>query len=195
MVGRPLEPHAPACVLQGPSCYLYFLIVFGSYIKSYFLAFQAAIIELSYYFYLPTPKAGRFNINEIEMKLAKSKFTTEQIEAMRSKLKDLPDPEKINKEHSKAETVRMLSREIGTLQKRGYSLEQISEYLKGGGMDIGTATLKSYLQRVKTAAAPKPKAKEPKDTPPAAPPETSTPRPEVDKSKAYFTPRPDTDDI
>lgn len=129
------------------------------------------------------------------MKLAKSKFTTDQIEDMRSKLKDLPTIEKVKKEHSKAETVRMLSREIGTLQKRGYSLEQISEYLKGGGMDIGTATLKSYMQRAKAATSPKSKAQEPKDTPPSPPPEPSTPRPEVDKSKAYFTPRPDTDDI
>jgi len=126
----------------------------------------------------------------------KLKFTTEQIEAMRSKLKDLPAIEKVKKEHSKAETVRMLSREIGTLQKRGYSLEQIAEYLKGEGMDIGTPTLKSYMQRSKAKAAEsKPTQQAKKDTPPSPPSEISTPRPEVDKSKAYFTPRPDTDDI
>ena len=125
------------------------------------------------------------------------KFTTEQIEAVRSKLKNLPEIEKVKKEHTKAETVRMLAKEITSLQKRGYALEQIADYLKGEGLDIGTPTLKSYLQRTKAAAVAtsKSKAQAQKDTPPPAPPETSTPRPEVDKSKAYFTPRPDTDDI
>ena len=123
------------------------------------------------------------------------KFTTEQIEAVRSKLRDLPTIEKTRKEHNKAETVRMLSKEITALQKRGYSLEQIADYIKGEGLDIGTLTLRSYLQRTKASAAPKPKAQAEKDTPPPLPPETQkTPRPDVDKSRAYFTPRPDTDD-
>ncbi len=120
----------------------------------------------------------------------RSKFTIEKIEAVRAKLKDLPAIEKIKKEYNKSETIKMLSREINTLQKRGYSLDQISDYLRGEGLEIGTPTLRSYMQR---ATGGKSKVQDKKDTPPAPPPQTQ--RKEVDASKAYFTPRPDTDDI
>ena len=119
----------------------------------------------------------------------RSKFTTEQIESVRAKLKDLPAIEKIKKEYNKSETIKMLSREINTLQKRGYSLDQISDYLRGEGLEIGTPTLRSYMQR---AMGGKQKVQDKKDTPPPSP---QTQRKEVDASKAYFTPRPDTDDI
>jgi hypothetical protein len=125
---------------------------------------------------------------------SKLKFTTEQIEAVRAKLKDLPAIEKIRTEHTKADTVKMLSKEIISLQKRGYSLEQIADYIKGEGLDIGTPTMKSYLQRSKAAAAPKPKVQAQKDTHPAAPQTPQTPKP-VDSPKGSFSPKPDSDDI
>ena len=43
-----------------------------------------------------------------------------------------------------------MAREIEGLQRRGYSLEQIAEMLKGGGLIVSTPTLKSYLSRAKT---------------------------------------------
>lgn len=125
---------------------------------------------------------------------SKLKFTTEQIEAVRAKLKDLPSIEKIRTEHTKADTVKMLSREIISLQKRGYSLEQIADFIKGEGLDIGTPTMKSYLQRSKAAAASKPKVQAQKDTHPA-PPQTPLPPKPVDAPKGSFSPRPDSDDI
>ena len=131
---------------------------------------------------------------------SKLKFTTEQIEAVRAKLKDLPAIEKIRTEHTKADTVKMLSKEIISLQKRGYSLEQIADFIKGEGLDIGTPTMKSYLQRSKAAAAPKPKAQASKDTPAAPPQAPQTPNsPQstktADSPKGSFSPRPDSDDI
>jgi hypothetical protein len=92
-------------------------------------------------------------------------------------------------EHSKQEAVRILSKEIAALQKRGYTLDQISETLRGEGLNIATPTLKSYLQRAKPA----------KKAPVQAPGDTPPPRPAVkkpeDASKATFTPKPDSSDI
>jgi len=122
------------------------------------------------------------------------KYTTEQIEAVRSKMKDLPPIEKKKQELGKSDVVKMLAKEIAVLRKRGYTFEQISEYLKGEGLDIGTPSLKSYLQRAKAAATPKPKVQASKDTPPCPPqaPQTSK---TADTPKGSFSPRPDSDEI
>ena len=128
------------------------------------------------------------------------KYTTEQIEAVRSKMKDLPPIEKKKQELGKSDVVKMLAKEIAVLRKRGYTFEQISEYLKGEGLDIGTPSLKSYLQRAKQASATKPKAQASKDTPPSPPQVPQTPNsPQTSKTadtpKGSFSPRPDSDDI
>jgi methionine synthase II (cobalamin-independent) len=117
------------------------------------------------------------------------KYTTEQLEAIAAKLRDMPPVEKKKQEHSKQEAVRILAKEIAALQKRGYTLDQISETLRGEGLSIATPTLKSYLQRAKsTKKAP---AQAPGDTPPRRP---AVKKP-ADTSKATFTPKPDSDDI
>ena len=92
------------------------------------------------------------------------KYTTEQLEAIAAKLREMPPVENKKQEHSKQEAVRILSKEIATLQKRGYTLDQISETLRGEGLSIATPTLKSYLQRAKPAK--KAPAQAPGDTPP-----------------------------
>ncbi|MGU0198562.1 hypothetical protein ACVXHY_23820 (plasmid) [Enterobacter roggenkampii] len=119
------------------------------------------------------------------------KHTTEQLEAIAAKLREMPPVEKKKQEHSKQDAVRILSKEIALLQKRGYTLDQISETLRGEGLSIATPTLKSYLQRAKPA----------KKAPVHAPGDTPRPRPRpavkkpADTSKATFTPKPDSDDI
>jgi hypothetical protein len=89
-------------------------------------------------------------------------YTVAQIEEIAGKLKLLPDIDPPQKDLSKADAVKMLAKEIKSLQKRGYSLEQIANSLKGEGLDIATPTLKSYLQKIK-APATKPKANGVKD--------------------------------
>lgn len=112
----------------------------------------------------------------------------------------MPPIEKKKQEFGKSDVVKMLAKEIAVLRKRGYTFEQISDYLKGEELDIGTPSLKSYLQRAKQASAPKPKVQAQKDTP-AAPPQTpQTPNsPQTSKTadtpKGSFSPRPDSDDI
>ena len=116
------------------------------------------------------------------------KYTTEQLDAIATKLRDMPKVEKKKQEHSKQEAVRVLSKEIAALQKRGYTLDQISETLRGEGLSIATPTLKSYLQRAK------PDKKFPVQAPGDTPPAPSAKKPS-DASKATFTPKPDSDDI
>jgi hypothetical protein len=52
---------------------------------------------------------------------------------------------------TKQEAVRLLAREIAGLQRKGYKLEQIVASFRGDGLDLSTATMKSYLSRVKAS--------------------------------------------
>lgn len=113
-----------------------------------------------------------------------------KIEELRDMLKAMPEAEKPAKELSKREAVQMLSTEMRELQKRGYTIAQIAEALKGGGLEIASSTLKNYLQgtsarRKKTTAARNRSA-------------SQSPNVKQSKSKGNkgrFIPRPDTDDI
>ena len=77
------------------------------------------------------------------------KYTMEQIEALAVKLRDLPPVDKSKKEYSMQETIKILTQEIKLLQKRGYTLDQIVESLRGEGFTLTTPTLKTYLNQSK----------------------------------------------
>jgi hypothetical protein len=79
-------------------------------------------------------------------------YTVAQVEEIAGKLRALPTIEQPPKDLTKSDVIKMLAKEIKSLQKRGYSLEQISSSLKGEGLDISTPTLKSYMQKHKTPA-------------------------------------------
>ena len=117
------------------------------------------------------------------------KCTTEQLEGIAAKLREMPPVEKKKQEHSKQDAVRILSKEIALLQKRGYTLDQISETLRGEGLSSVSPRPKSSLQSARPA----------RQAPVQAPGDTPRPRPAVkkpaDTSKATFTPKPDSDDI
>lgn len=118
-------------------------------------------------------------------------LTTEQIEAIAAKLREIPPADK-NREPSKQEAVRMLSKEIVALQKRGYTLQQIAETLRGEGLSIATPTLKSYMQRAKPASKAKENKRGQRDTPASPPAAAMNP---TDTSKGTFIPKPDSDEI
>lgn len=82
-------------------------------------------------------------------------FTVAQVEEIAGKLRALPAVEPPPKDLTKSDVVKMLAKEIKSLQKRGYSLEQIASSLKGEGLDISTPTLKSYMNKAKTPTKPK----------------------------------------
>ena len=76
-------------------------------------------------------------------------YTVESVERMAEKLRLLPPVEKSKRHLNKQEAVKQLADEIVALQGKGYTIEQITESLKGVGLEINTPTLKSYLQRAK----------------------------------------------
>jgi lambda repressor-like predicted transcriptional regulator len=61
----------------------------------------------------------------------------------------LPDIEKRKRQHNKKEAIKLLGKDIAALRKRGYTLEQVSEVLRGKGLDIAERTLRNYLQQRK----------------------------------------------
>jgi hypothetical protein len=113
-------------------------------------------------------------------KKIRSTYTTEELEKIALKLKELPDIEKSKQKHSKQDAINYLKKEIINLQKRGYSLINIADTLKGVGIDISTPTLRNYLTRskiaenaasgnlAKTEKQSKTKKTKRQDTPPAA---------------------------
>lgn len=76
--------------------------------------------------------------------------TIAQAEALAEILRALPAVENRNRVISKAEEVKILADEITALQSRNYTLQQIAEILTSDGLEIGTGTLKNYLQRSKS---------------------------------------------
>ncbi len=117
-------------------------------------------------------------------------YTTEQIEGIAAKLRELPPVEKKKQEHSKFEAIKFLIKEITGLQKKGYTLEQISQSLRGEGLDIAPPTLKSYLQRARSASKSR-TAKSSSAT--VSIPKASGKAAET--AQASFAPKPDSDDI
>ena len=85
------------------------------------------------------------------------KYAMEQIEALAVKLRDLPPVDKNEKEYSMQETIKILTQEIKLLQKRGYTLDQIVESLRGEGFILTTPTLKTYLNQSKRKSVAKTK--------------------------------------
>lgn len=132
-------------------------------------------------------------------------YSNEKLGAIAAKLKTMPVIEKKKQEHSKQDAVKVLAKEIAALQKRGYTLDQIAETLRGEGLDITTPTLKSYLQRIKAGKNKgqkepnnEPKKETQKEQKNRMTPENKKPE-DTDKSepsaKVSLTPKPDSDDI
>ena len=74
------------------------------------------------------------------------RFQATLVEAAKEQLKQLPTREP---SHSLTleRTIRSLRTEIDQALKRGNSVEDIVEALKGNSIDIGVTTLKNYLRR------------------------------------------------
>lgn len=132
-------------------------------------------------------------------------YSNEKLAEIAAKLKAMPVVEKKKREHSKQDAVRVLAKEIAATQKRGYSLDQIAETLRGEGLDITTSSLKSHLQQIKAEKntgqkvlhhKPQKEAQQAQQNRVAPEHEKST---DTDKSepssKVSFTPKPDSDDI
>ncbi len=75
------------------------------------------------------------------------KYTTKHLEAIAAKLRSMPPVEEENRQHTDEEMIKILSKEIIALQRRGYTLDQVSKMLKVEGLDIWPVTLGPYLPR------------------------------------------------
>ena len=129
-------------------------------------------------------------------KKTRATYTTEELDKIAIKLKELPAIEKSKQKHSKQDAINYLKKEIIELQKRGYSMVNISDTLKGVGIDISTPTLKNYLTRsnIKTGKQTKNKKTQSQDTPPA-PPLVSETSEDNSSGKGTFTVDEDTANI
>ena len=122
-------------------------------------------------------------------------ITLEKVEGIAERLNKMPESENKNRSLSKQEAIKVLSKEITSLQKKGYTIEQIADTLRGEGLNIATATLKNYLHRSKK------KAKIPKEKPTKLKEKDTSLSPRVgaisstEKKKSSFTTRNDTEEI
>ena len=84
-------------------------------------------------------------------------LTRAQVAAIAEKARKMPPAPPAEANVTKQEAVRLLVPEIEALQRKGYKLDQIVESFRGDGLDLTTATMKSYLSRAKASrqAAPR----------------------------------------
>jgi hypothetical protein len=78
-------------------------------------------------------------------------LTRAQVALMAEKARRMPPAPPAEANVTKQEAVRLLAREIAGLQRKGYKLEQIVAGFRGDGLDLSTATMKSYLSRAKAS--------------------------------------------
>ena len=73
-------------------------------------------------------------------------FTKSKLDEIAARLRDKPAVPPQEKMHTKREAVRMLKPVIAGLRKKGYSIQQISEFLKDEKIEVTQSTLRTYLQ-------------------------------------------------
>ena len=144
-------------------------------------------------------------------------YTAAQIDAIREKLRSLPEIDDNRRELNKQQAVQRMADEVGALRARGYSLQQNVDLLASDGVQISAHSLKTYLTKAKSTSRQKHRRKDQSkaEKPPeqslaqekspttarsSGKPATTPPR-QPDRNEAAatrsssFTPRPDTDDI
>lgn len=80
--------------------------------------------------------------------MTKKGITREQLEELRVKLKQMPLVNDAENAGRALDDRQVMSDVIAQLKRRSYSLEQISEILKGNRMDLAPQLLRDYLNGV-----------------------------------------------
>jgi hypothetical protein len=93
------------------------------------------------------------------------RLTRAQIAQIAEKARKMPPAPAAEVNVTKQEAVRLLAREIECLQRKGYTMAQIAASFSGDGLELSTATLKSYVSRAQTSKRPRRGA--PRPAPPA----------------------------
>jgi hypothetical protein len=108
-------------------------------------------------------------------------FTLESTTRLAEELRGIPPKDPAKRRLDKQAVVNAIKQEIVALQKRGYTIEEVAEMVRGRGFEITTPTLKNYLQRAKSLDGKGRKA------PPAGPRRARAERGEVVTSTAHAT--------
>ena len=77
-------------------------------------------------------------------------YTVEGANRLAEELRAIPAKDPAKRKLDKQGMVSLLAGELIALQKRGYTIEEVAEGLRGRGFTITTPTLKNYLQRAKS---------------------------------------------
>jgi len=127
------------------------------------------------------------------MKVKRATVTEATLKAIAAKALEMPEKPS-QRDVSAREAVMALKREIQVLQKRGYTLDEVAEFLTGQGMPISSPTLRAYLQR--SGSAGRTKKATAADTAKATPSaHNAKPEAAAGETKGRFTPRADSDEI
>lgn len=92
-------------------------------------------------------------------------YTLETANRLAEELRAIPAKDPSQRRLDKQAMVRHLAEEIVALQRRGYTIEEVAESLRGHGLELTTPTLKNYLQRAKGAVGKTRKARRPSGPP------------------------------
>jgi hypothetical protein len=80
-------------------------------------------------------------------------YTLEDANKVAALLRAAPAKDPNKRRMDKQSIVKRVVDEIGALQERGYTLEEVAELLSTGGLKLTLPTLKSYLSRARKASA------------------------------------------
>jgi hypothetical protein len=80
-------------------------------------------------------------------------YVAARIEELKSHLASLPPVDPTTREITKLEAIRRLTSEIAALQKKGYRIDEVAQFITERGVAITGATLKQYLYRLRTKRA------------------------------------------
>ena len=87
----------------------------------------------------------------------KERYEIDKIQSIAQGLASLPQTERVVKVN-KTQTVKLLLNDIKAAQAKGYTVEQISEYLKQQSINISVTLIRNALSKAKTARS-RPKTK------------------------------------
>jgi hypothetical protein len=79
------------------------------------------------------------------------RLTRAQIVQIAERARRMPPAPAAEVNVTKQEAVRVLAPEIEGLKRKGYTMAQIAESFSGEGLELSTATLKSYLSRAQAS--------------------------------------------
>lgn len=80
----------------------------------------------------------------------RTRYSVEQIEAIRQQLRKVPPTDRKLRQMSKQSAIAALAGDIHQMRRKGHSLADVAAFLSAKGVHVTTDTLKNSLYRLKT---------------------------------------------